>query len=400
MDEDKVLKADGLKVDAPKVDGATAAGAEQVMQPETAEQAPAAEAGQMPMVEAGMQAQMAETGAPVTMTEAEARAMLIEDNARVREDARKASRKKRRMVMLAIIGVILLVGVGILVTVMLGGMHKDGGTGGIGDYDKQEGNNSGAMGEPSEEAEEQLDAEMLLALAQDLYGRFVGIYDPWDGTWAFRVDPAVQLGNPSRYMMLTTAAYNVKVTPCRGEHVITAGDMTYVEDECYAGEAMRQEIEKMYGQEMTFTADDVIGQVCGGRLYDPVSDEFYAAFKGCGGDWPQSIEGMIDEVEQVGDKIYIYEKALFWELDQLFHVGRDVEHLQGEYVATVETDYSAESSVNWDDYEIWGDWCRAMIAAHVGRAEQVFRENGDRFKWTFEKNGRGDYVFRGIERVE
>lgn len=109
------------------------------------------------------------------ITEAEARAMLIEDNARAKEDLKKANAKGRKTLVVVTILAVVLIIAGVAVSVILGGRDKDG------NNDKQEGNGeeNAAVVEKPEEMGGKDDV---------VYGYAATCFESGDGTFQKRCD--------------------------------------------------------------------------------------------------------------------------------------------------------------------------------------------------------------------
>ena len=239
-------------------------------------------------------------------------------------------------------------------------------------------------GDPTDE----IDSE-----AREIYGRFVGdgsqfagVNTPAESLWTFRSNPGMMSGQLDRYLMLTLAGYNVGRTSCNGTHVNTDFG-GYVVENCYNGSAIREEVERLFGQKLQFTEDDVIGQICKGSRYDAESDEFVEVGDGCGFYAPEWYASAIVGSERSGDKMYTYEKVLLVSNADgggvgLYHVD---DNQLSERIDAVDIPYEND----YDDYQ------RRLNAELTKYAAQ----NGDEFKWTFRKTNSGNYVFEKIEKV-
>ena len=96
--------------------------------------------------------------------------------------------------------------------------------------------------------------------------------------------------------------------------------------------------------------------------------------QGCGGSCFPVLSRTLNKAERVGDAIYLYETAYMSSCNGIYCVNGDV-------------------------IREWGDWIGNE--APGGYLDFDFDNYPfEQFKWIFEKSEEGDYVFRGIERVE
>lgn len=319
------------------------------------------------------------------ITEAEARAMLIEDNARAKEDLKKANAKGRKTLVVVIILAVVLIIAGIAVSVILGGRDKDG------NNDKQEGNGeNAAVVEKPEEADES-EAELVELSLDDevvkrVYGNFQGIFREFTGWWSFYIDGGVRDGKIDQAKMLKLAGANVWGSPCIGNYEYTSGGR--VENECASGEAVRQKVAEMFGEHLELVSNDKLHSFCGdGMVYDVTNDEFYQSGIGCGGYYTDKLVRVLEEAEKEGDRMYIYERvAIFSDSLEYFRIGDEgiLGEKIGEYTVP---DYSTFQGP--EDYNVWLEKNRNSLTL----------EYGDEFKWTFRLDEEGNYVFEGLEKV-
>lgn len=331
------------------------------------------------------------------ITEAQARAMLIEDNQRAKAEAKKDGGRRRKVLVAVIVLAVLLIGIGVAASVILGGMRKSDGEG-SGNGDKQEGNGgNSAMVEKPEEKPEEGPVELSLddELVQRIYGNFSVIPALFDGWWEFYVDEGVKKGEISREHMLRLAGANLWNSPCTGDYEYANGGK--VENECASGEAVRAKIEEMFGERLELTADDKLRSFCGGMIYEVANDEFFQTGNGCGGTSPISMERVLMKAERKGDEIVLYEKVLMFNGMAYYTVGEtEIVRQAGEYELEVAGEKIGEYTVPEDVLDRGSEFYRAWLAENTAN---LAKEYGTLFKWTFEKNGEGNYVFRGLERV-
>lgn len=322
------------------------------------------------------------------ITEAEARAMLIEDNARAKENLKKANAKGRKTLMVVIILAVVLIIAGVVVSVILGGRDKD---------DKQEGNegeNVAVVEEPEEEDE--LEEELVeLSLDDEVvkraYEGFSHVESAWDDGMLFYVEAL--RGGLSRNQIMKMAFYRLQaerfasddgsgtVNYCRGEHPMV-GSEEWLATDCYSGEEMRNEIKKLFGiDDFAFVEGDEAATAC--RFpYDAENDEFYQT-KWCGGAASAFLIRKLYKAEKDENRLYLYEKAVFWttragEEEGFYKLGDDGWNVLIEGL-------------------VWNELGLEQVAEVIDdpRGDELF----DRFKWTFRLDEEGNYVFEGLERA-
>lgn len=325
------------------------------------------------------------------ITEAEARAMLIEDNARAKEDLKKANAKGRKTLVVVIILAVVLIIAGIVVSVILGGRDKDG------NNDKQEGNgdeNAAVVEKPegADESEAQL-VELSLddEVVNRVYEGFSHVESAWDDGMLFYVEAL--RGGLSRNQIMKMAFYRLQaerfasddgsgtVNYCRGEHPMV-GSEEWLATDCYSGEEMRNEIKKLFGiDDFAFVEGDEAATAC--RFpYDAENDEFYQT-KWCGGAASAFLIRKLYKAEKDEDRLYLYEKAVFWttragEEEGFYKLGDDGWNVLIEGL-------------------VWNELGLEQVAEVIDdpRGDELF----DRFKWTFRLDEEGNYVFEGLERA-
>lgn len=331
--------------------------------------------------------------ASTRITEAEARAMLVEDNARVKEALKKANSRGKKTLAVVIVIAVLLVIAGVATSIILGGMRKSDGEG-FGDSDKQEGNgeNTAVVEKPEEEPEEPEAVELSLddEVVQELYKRFRHAESPWDDGVQFYAE-AVK-GDLSRDQIIKMAFYSLQtqrvevengseeINHCKGVYYIS-GNEEWPAMDCYSGEEMRSEITRLFGfNDYAFVEDDEAATACR-YPYSTENDEFYQT-KFCGGAASSAVSRKLYKAEKDDERLYLYEKAVFWSSrtgsEGFYRLGKD----------------------GWDvriGELSWGEPWFELVTDVLDdpRSDELL----DKFKWTFEKNGEGNYVFKGLERV-
>lgn len=332
------------------------------------------------------------------ITEAEARAMLVEDNARAKEALKKANSRGKKTLAVVIVVAVLLVVAGVVTSIILGGMRKSDGAG-SGNGNKQEGNggNAAVVEKPEEKPSEPEVVELSLddEVVQRVYGNFQGIARLFDGWWEFYVDDGVKNGEISQEKMLLLAGANYPEGTCVGYYEYgNGGVVTY---ECVSGEVIRQKVAEMFGQEIILTEGDKLGSFCAGKPYNVANDEFFQAGNGCGGTSPISMERVLMKAERKGDEMVLYEKVLMFDEMAYYTVGEtEIIREAGGFELGVAGEKLGEYTVPEDvlgrGYEVYHSWLEEKEAS-------LAREYGTQFKWTFERDAEGNYVFKGLERV-
>ncbi len=293
---------------------------------------------------------------------------------------------KKMLIMWVVIAVLAMAALGVGIWALVSQHQTESG-------DKQQESTEDKDDEQKEEKIEELAVDDTLV--QDLYQRFEGAKNPWEGKWNFYVDEEVAKGAPSRYLMMTLAKQRLatleKQQICKGSYEYTYNDGTTVAlTNCYSGEDMRSEIAEMFGQKLDFTAEDVAGTICGGYRYNVDNDEFHEVEIGCGGSWPASIVGKVVKAEKKGDNLYIYEKALMNEATGLYKIDGKNENLTGEFVGnTIDPNYDLTAG-SAEEYQ-------ELVRQNT---DKFLDSDGDTYKWTFAKNADGEYVFAGLEKIE
>lgn len=310
------------------------------------------------------------------ISEAEARALMMEETRKTQQKLDKASKSNRKVLVIAVVVALVLCAAGAVLAIMMGNRtdetdKKPSDTTGVVEKDEEE--ERPEEGEKPEEPEVRLETLALDDVTvQEIYGNFQHVGVPWDRQWEFYVDENVKVGNPTRYMMLTLAMENLAKRKCDGSYQYAQNDTVIDLTECYSGADMRAMAKEMFGKDLTLQNGDVAREICGGWTYDANHDEFHEVQVGCGGSWPAAIERALYLAETDGENIYLYEKALLHEELDIYHIG-DVNQMKGELI---------KSNVMSDEIP------------------DLLLERGDKFKWTFTKDAEGNYVFAGLERLE
>lgn len=333
------------------------------------------------------EAKAANAKKPVSIEEA--KMLLNDETRRLNQELKKTEQKNRKTFIIVIIVALILCAVGAAFALIMGSRHKD----------DDQGTGNPPLGNLVEDEPDITEPEIIALdvnneLVQELYQRFENAKNPWEGKWNFYIDEDVADGHPSRYMMLTLAKARLsnREQTCKGDYEFEYNDGTVVSlTQCYSGDEMRQEIKEMFGEEMAFTEEDVAGTVCRGYHYNAENDEFHAVMSGCGGSWPASIVGKVVKAEEIGDVLYIYEKALMQETDGIYKISSDdKENLKGEligYVADPDYDFTSGS------YEEYNE----LVSKNI---DKYLDNSGDTYKWIFAKSiPDGNYVFAGLEKL-
>lgn len=307
-----------------------------------------------------------ELGKPAQITEAEARAMLIEDNARAKEALKKADTRGKKTLVAVIALAVLLVVAGVATSIILGGMRDDA------ENDKQEGN-SGAVEEPAV-TELSLDDELV----QALYGQF-------------EISPLQGFYNDE---LLTAEVFDSN--PERGRL-----EMALNQAENWTAAAVRAKYQEMFGEEVVLTGEKYgeatlaegarwLWTTKGAAYYNEEQDEFLELEGGTdgGGRYIRRLE----RAEKEGDKVYLYERALTINCrpDPRFdEEGNQIGGGSSCGILTVAATCGTPEFGWSGDEEGMTD--EEILSEAAGRGLGLV-------KWTFRLVD-GRYVYRGMERV-
>lgn len=337
------------------------------------------------------------------ITEAEARAMLVEDNARAKEDLKKANAKGRKTLMVVIILAVVLIIAGVAVSVILGGRGKDK----DGNNDKQEGNGgeNAAVVEKSEEGEKKPGEEpeelVELSLGDEAVKR---AYEP------FRVYPGIMGFGFRTFYNRWLEGQNVE-NMLIGQIAWSASDRIDSADGETPGfyvdaEALHDRFQEAFGYDFTDRTITDYG-FCGLIQYAAETNQYFQ-FTGCGGSGPAYLNHWLYKAKRQGDYLFLYELVEVWTAEfedagdgmtgdfiRNKHCHFDQEcssvPLEGEELL----DIGSEIVLVGDDYDGRYDSDQSVQAVNF----REYVEELDMVKWTFRKNEEGNYVFEGLEKV-
>lgn len=266
--------------------------------------------------------------------------------------------------------------------------------------DKQEGNGGGnaAVVEKPEEGEalEEDVEDELVELSLDgevvkrVYGRFSSDYwRNFGGLGGFyKTEDDFNLVVMTDMKKYSIALLNLKPSTCDQEHrLVTYVDEDRVEhyniygndfESCYAGVSIRNKVTEIFGDEdFVLNQEALRGQVI-------VNGEGYVYFSE--GDEVVNVASGATAGSLVSRALYAAEK--------------DATHLYLYEVVTVLGScyfdgYCYPLSADGDDTIVDENNSVAVRADNLADYKDIL----DRFKWTFRKNGEGNYVFEGLERA-
>ena len=167
---------------------------------------------------------------------------------------------------------------------------------------------------------------------------------------------ALQENLPENYMV-TIATSNLKKKSCVGKY------NDYSED-CYSGEEIKNMVAKLFDYNVTFEDDTTISVDCNLYNYSSKNNEFYDSTGGLG--------TVIDYVKAMydynleDDKLYIYEVV-------------------GEY------DFSADAYNLSSGEQVSGKLTTDNLLKN--------KDSFNKYKWTFQKNDKGNYVYKNVEKI-
>lgn len=351
------------------------------------------------------------------ITEAEARAMLIEDNARAKEDLKKANAKGRKTLVVVIILAVVLIIAGIAVSVILGGRDKDG------NNDKQEENGENAVVEKPEGADESEAQLVELSLddevVQRVYEPFAVINDSyWSPFYFDEIGDGYDLSEEDiqqrrRQGRLSIAYLNTPKEACKatiengglidryGDFIVTnwTAEQRGEVEQCVSGEKVRQNFKNIFGYDIELRGFDDYRNKNGATnvdgvftwSYSPSYDEFYYGLGGAG--TPTMYKRRLVGAEKEADAVYLYEQALEYYFPSWAFPDDDNAEFS---VSDLTKEGSESNSLKITD-------TKANVEKILGGDELFNRVErlGDlgMFKWTFRKNAEGNYVFEGLEKV-
>lgn len=312
---------------------------------------------------------------PTQVTEAEARAMLIEDNARAKEALKKANSRGKKTLVAVIVVAVLLVVAGVATSIILSGMRKSEGNDG-----EQEGNggNTSVVEKPEESPDELEAVELSLddELVQELYGQFE--ISPLQGFYEDELSAGVSGDNREHGRL----------------------EMALNQAENWTGAAVQAKFQKMFGKAIEL-AEEKYGVAWGDEqlvaigakfvIYDGQKDEFLELEGGT--DAAGRYVRRLERAEKDGGKIYLYERVLTINCrpDPRFdEEGNQIGNGSSCGVLTVAVTCGTPE-FGWSGDEEGMTDEEVLNEAAVKRFGVV--------RWVFEKNAEGNYVFKGLERV-
>lgn len=335
------------------------------------------------------------------ITEAEARAMLVEDNARAKEALKKANSREKKTLAVVIVVAVLLVVAGVAMSIILGGMRKSDGAG-SGNGDKQEGNggNAAVVEKPEEEPEEPEAVELSLddEVVQKVYGPFAS----YPGIMGFGFSTFYEWVTGGE--MKPDDALMGQILWAASEHVDCQSSEGYI-GYCVDGEAARQRFREAFGYD--FTDRTLEYGFCGTTSYLAEVDQYFVG-TGCGGAAPSYLNHWLYKAEKRGDYIYLYElvevyTAEFADAPNSTTGGLELirnKHCHFDQPCS-ETYVEGEDLLAIPDNVVLvgdndgGSYDPSLIPVNF----REYADELDMVKWTFERNGEGNYVFKGLERV-
>lgn len=327
-----------------------------------------------------------ETAGRRPMSEAEAKALLMEETQKTERKLAKAHKNNQKIAIIAVIIAVVLCVAGVVLALVIGNRTEEdkGGDKGqietpVADEDEKK-----PDGEPEESKDEIVAMSVDDPLVQRLYGNFFAIGEIFDGWWGFYTDGGVKDGKISLEKMLALAGANFRNNACVGDYEYGNGGK--IENDCSAGEDVRQKVAEMFGVDIQLSDGDKMGDFCGGKIYVAENDEFYQVGNGCGGASSMRLVRVLEKAEGRGNEIDLFEKVLIFDTQEYYQVG--IGDVKGERVG----EYSIPDDVLGDS-EKYNEW---LTQNEINLTDRY----GSEFKWIFMKNESGDYIFTGLERVE
>lgn len=306
------------------------------------------------------------------MTEAEAKALLMEETRKTEKKLEKAHKSNRKLVIMVIVVAAVLCVAGVALALILGGKKDE-------EIPKVETPVTEEVEEPEEEPEDEvvalgLDDEVV----QKLYGNFANVGKAYSSTLDFYTDNKVQRGDIDKVMMLDIALGNsaTRGNDCRAEHYIESGMESYEVGElfgCRDGAEARGKIQEIFGTAIELNDGDTTGEYCGAWKYDAQNDEFYVPSLGCGGACLYELTRELFKAEQDKNNIYLYETVYGGTCQSMTRAD-------GTVITELEVDENGSL---------------------VGSLDATkYADQFDQFKWTFTKNDSREYIFTGLEKIK
>ncbi len=321
-----------------------------------------------------------ETAGRRPMSEAEAKALLMEETQKTEQKLAKAHKNNQKIAIIAVIIAVVLCVAGVVLALVIGNRteeDKGGDKGQIGtpvaDEDEKK---------PDGESEEPKDEIVAMSvddpLVQRLYGNFVNVGGAYSSTLDFYTDKNVQNGKVDKMMMLDIALGNSaqRGKDCKAKHYVESGTQSYEVGEmfgCREGKEARDKVQEIFGTVIELDDGDKTGEYCGAWMYDAQNDEFYVPSLGCGGSCLYALTRELTGAERYKNNIYLYETAYGGSCLNLTTVD-------GTVIAEAKLDDNGSIVENVDVND--------------------YRDKLEQFRWTFTKNESGEYIFTGLERVK
>lgn len=305
------------------------------------------------------------------------------------EQPQPRTKPKKPVLLIAIIAVLALALIGGIVWFVLANNGSGDGANGDGAREISAGKNDEGTGSETDPDPEDEIVELSLddELVQKIFKEFAPITNPWDGETAFYAQATS--GNLSRQLVMNIAFTNILAIKnyvsdgCKGDYKLDlANGEQWIITSCYSGEALRQEIAKLFGADYVFTENDALKPSCPYH-YNIANDEFYQTTVGCGS---LPLSGIMREpykAERDTMRVYLYEMAAYW--------------------SQVDGSYNCDAEVCRLGNEKWDVAIDGLTVEELEQLEKLSEYPGaneifSKFKWTFVWNGE-NYIFEKLERI-
>lgn len=327
------------------------------------------------------------------ISEAEAKALLMEETQKTEKKLAKAHKNNKKIAIIAVVVAVVLCAAGLALAFMMGNNGDES--------NDTEKNDTPVVDGGEEKPEEPEDEIVALDVNDPLVQRLYGNFDVANGQ-VYGIEEVFQGKIPDDFMM-SVARLNVPGVACKlepadevleeryGSEAIQMWGLDEIRQAsqlCYSGTATLEKVQEIFGKSFTLEDGVLTGSFTPGGQphykYDKANDEFYYYMMPGGGIGPGIVHALY-AAEKDGDSVYLYDVAgLLYEgylADGRTYAIPFDESLINEGTDEKKAEYAIDYDLNDE-----------TILLH--------KDDFSKFKWIFVKNDSGEYVFTGLEKVE